>query len=381
MEQNNRPSLHGIKVVELGTSVAAPYAGWILASLGAQVMKVERPDGGDDARRWGQMFADGSSPYFQAFNRDKHSVTVDLNDETEREWLVRYCTQHADVVIQNMRPGRVASKGLSAQALRGANPRLIYCNMGAFGARGPLKEEPGYDPLMQAYSGIMSATGEPGRPPVRVATSLVDMGTGMWTVIGILSALRQRDESGIGCEIDTSLYETALGWMSHLCAAAQASGRDLEPSGSGARGIVPYQAYACSDGYLVVAAANDRLFARLSEALAHPQWCHDARFVSNPTRVQHRDALNALLEPIFIAKPRAHWQQLLKQAGVPNAPVRTTFEMMADAQTAALGMLRCIGEHPLQVMELPLSVNGVRARTQHLAPELGAHNEQYKETP
>ena len=214
--------LAGVRVVEIGTSVAAPFATWILAALGAQVVKVERPEGGDDARQWGALFEDGRGSYFEALNRDKFGITVDLRNDEDRAWLINYCATEADVVLQNLRAGNLESMGLGAVDLVAANPKLIYCNLRAFGATGPLTDKPGYDPLMQAFGGLMSVTGEEGRPAVRVGTSLIDMGTGMWCVIGILSALYTRASTGAGCVLDASLYETALAWMNMHTASAQA---------------------------------------------------------------------------------------------------------------------------------------------------------------
>ena len=370
--------LAGIVVVEIGTSVAAPYGGWILAALGAEVIKVERPDGGDDARQWGRLFADGSSSYFNAFNRDKRGITVDIKDPGEREWLRRLCCERADVVIQNMRPGRAERNGLGGEALTAANPRLVYCNLGAFGRTGPLKDRPGYDPLMQAFGGLMSIPGEEGRPPIRVGTSIVDMGTGMWSVIGILAALNRRAATGEGCIVDTSLYETALAWMTHHASTVQVSGENPERQGSGARGMAPYQAYECLDGWLVVAAPNDRLFAKLADVLGHPEWVEDPRFASNQDRYANLAGLNAGIAPVLRERTRDEWSGILEAAGIPNAPVRTTLEMMEDAQTRALGMLQRLAPDRQELMGLPVSFDGERPPLRRYAPALGEHDDEIK---
>jgi len=375
--------LAGVRVVEIGTSVAAPYAGWIMAGLGAEVVKVERPGSGDDARQWGRMFDDGMSSYFHALNRDKRFVSVDMTDEAERRWLVDYCSGGSvDVVIQNMRPGRVEKYGLGATDLRAANPRLIYCNLGAFGNRGPLKDKPGYDPLMQAYGGLMSITGEDGRPPIRVGTSVMDMGTGMWCVIGIMGALRQRDTSGEGggegCVVDASLYETSVAWMNNSVASVGVDGRNPERQGSGARGMAPYQAYACADGHLIIAAPNDRLFEKLSGVLGHEEWPSDPRFGSNQDRYANLAQLNALIEPVVAEHPRAHWQAALDAAGIPSAPVQLTTEMMADPQTQALGIIQPgLGDGPA-LAAMPLSFDGVRPSVRRHAQPVGTDNDDIK---
>lgn len=370
--------LAGLLVVEIGTSVAAPYAGWILAGLGADVIKVERAGSGDDARQWGRIFPDGSSSTFHSLNRDKRSVTVDLKDEGERDWLRRLCLHEADVVLQNMRPGRVESYSLGALDLTAENPALIYCNLWAYGNRGPLKDKPGYDPLMQACGGLMSVTGEEGRPPIRVGTSIIDMGSGLWCVIGILSALNNRYKTGRGCVVDASLYETSLAWMTTHVPAVQVDGQVPTRQGSGVRGMAPYQAYLCADGHLVVAAPNDNLFNRLASVLGHPEWPDDPRFDTNQKRSANLAELNELIAPILATEPRSHWQEKLDGAGVPSAPVQNTVEMMAHPQTEALGILQQLeGEGP-RLVGLPLSFDGARPPMRRPAPELGAHNEEIK---
>ncbi len=370
--------LAGHKVIEIGSSVAAPYAAWILGMLGADVVKVENPEGGDDARRWGRMFPDGRSSFFLALNANKKSVTVDLKNEAERTWLADTCAG-ADVVIQNMRPGKVAQYGLDGVTLVGRNPGLVYCNLGAFGAVGPNKDKPGYDPLMQAAGGIMSLTGEPDRPPVRVGVSIVDQGTGMWCAIGILSALYQRKDTGRGCLVDASLYETAVAWTTNQSAMVRVDGRNPEKAGSGARGMAPYQAYECSDGWLVVSAPNDRLFERLSNALGHTDWPSDERFSSNQKRYANLAALNDLLMPILAGETRAHWMNVLEAAGVPCAPVREITEMLADPQTEALGIVQQMAGSSMPLMGLPLSFDGQRPPQRSAPPDLGEHND-LKET-
>ena len=369
--------LAGVRVVEIGTSVAAPYAGWILGGLGADVVKVERPGPGDDARHWGRMFPDGQSSYFSALNRDKRGVTVDLTDEAERAWLRDFCLNEVDVVVQNMRPGRVEKYGLGGDELTAANPELIYCNLGAFGKVGPLQERAGYDPLMQAYGGIMAITGEDGRPPIRVGVSIVDMGTGMWCAIGILAALKRRAETGKGCLVDASLYETGVAWMTNSVASAGVDGRNPERQGSGARGMAPYQAYACSDGHLVIAAPNDRLFDRLCGVLGHTEWLDDPRFASNQDRYANLAELNAEIEPVVAEQSRAHWQAALDEAGIPNAPVQQVLEMMANPQTEALGILQDADGGP-KLMGMPLSFDNTRPPLGRYAPKLGEHNDEIK---
>ncbi len=376
--KNAHNPLAGIKVVEIGSSVAAPYAGWILGALGATVIKIENAKGGDDARQWGRMFPDGRSSFFLALNGNKKSVTLDLRDDEDRNWLQAFCIAEADIVIQNMRPGKVEELGLDGPSLVAANTKLIYCNMGAFGAVGPDRTKAGYDPLMQACGGIMSVTGEPERPPVRVGVSINDMGTGMWTAIGALAALFNRAETGRGCVIDGSLYETSVAWVTNQATMVQVDGRDPEKVGSGARGMAPYQAYECADGFLVVSAPNDRLFERLSKALGHSEWLEDARFETNQLRYTNLTDLNALIMPVLLAEKRDHWIDIFETTGVPCAPVRTVTEMLANDQTAALGIVQSLPGDGPSLMGMPISFDGVRPPLRAMPPDLGQHNDEIR---
>ncbi len=363
----------GLVVIELGNSVAAPFAGQILGELGARVIKIEKADG-DDARRWGPPFWEGASPFFQALNRNKKSVVCDLRDPQQIEELRQYICEHADIVIQNLRPGHVEKLGLDAASLLAQQPRLIYCNLGAFGKVGPLKDRPGYDPLMQAFGGIMSTTGEPGRPSVRVGASIVDMGTGMWGIIGILTALLERQQSGVGKVIDVSLYETATTWVSLLTAQYLSNGELAVKQGSGASGIVPYKGYMTSDGELVIAAGSDALFKALSTTVGKPEWATDPRFTDNPRRVENQTVLYAMLDAIIATKPTDYWVEQLEAAGVPCAPVNNLAQMVAHPQTQALGLMQDVPGTGMRFIGLPISFDGVRPKPYAAPPKLGEHS-------
>ncbi|HUZ72981.1 MAG TPA: CoA transferase [Stellaceae bacterium] len=354
----SRP-LNGLVVVEVGHSVAAPFAGQVLGDLGAKVIKIENPKGGDDARNWGPPFWHGASAVFQTLNRNKYSAALDLKNPTHSAALRRFIIEDADIVLQNMRPGLMAKLGLDA-SLRRDKPRLIYCNVAAFGRTGPLADKPGYDPLMQAFGGIMSITGEPGRTPVRAGPSIVDLGTAMWAVIAILSALRRRDLTGEGSEIDTSLYETALSWMNMAAAGYLATGNVPGPFGSEYISLCPYRMYEALDGQVMIAAGNDNLFRRLAVAMGHGEWAEDARFLTNPDRVKHRDALNALIADVVRTRRRAEWVAALEAASVPCAPLQTLDQVMAHPQTDALGIVLPTPDGAMRLMGLPVSFNGER---------------------
>ena len=365
--------LSDLTVVELGHSVAAPFGGQTLAILGARVIKVENPENGDDARTWGPPFWEGASSCFQSLNREKLSVTVDFKNDHELAGLKDFIVSDADLVIQNQRPGLLKRFGLDGDSLRKSKPSLIYCNIGAFGAAGPLSEKPGYDPLMQAFSGIMSITGEEGREPVRVGPSIIDMAAGMWCCIGLLSALHRRNQTGEGCEIDTSLYETALAWMTVPSAIYLSSDKVPARTGSEAPMLVPYKVYRAADDYLVIAAGNDNLFGRLCDVLGVPEWKTDVRFSSNPVRVKNRKTLNDSIQGLIETDTRDSWIKKLDDGGVPNTPLQTVDQGLQHPQTAALGMLQNSPNGKMSLMGVPLSFDGERPGFLRDPPELGQH--------
>jgi crotonobetainyl-CoA:carnitine CoA-transferase CaiB-like acyl-CoA transferase len=366
--------LSGLVAVEIGHSIAAPYAGMILGELGAEVIKVENPQGGDACRGWGPPFRDGAATCFHAVNRAKSGITVDLADPTDAARLRALILARADIVLHNLKFGALERYGLGAAELVAAKPALVCCNLGAFGAEGPLRDRPGYDPMMQAYSGLMSLLGEDGRPPVRVPASIIDMGAGMWSVIGILAALQERGRTGKGGIVDASLYETGLAYMSILLAAYLANGEIPARHGSGVDMIVPYQAFAAADGYLMVAAGNDNLFRRLAAVLGRPGLAEDPRFRGNKDRVVHRGELIPILADIFATRTRAEWAALLEAAGIPNGPINTLDQVVADAQTKALGIIQSRAGSELALLGLPLSFDGVRPDFAKAAPALGEDN-------
>jgi crotonobetainyl-CoA:carnitine CoA-transferase CaiB-like acyl-CoA transferase len=370
---STRP-LAGLVVIEIGHSIAAPYAGMILGELGAEVIKVENPKGGDPARGWGPPFAEGAATCFHAVNRAKRGVTVDLADPGEVATLRSLIRERADVLIHNLKFGALDRCGLSAEALLADKPALVYCKLGAFGSVGPLRERPGYDPLMQAYGGLMSLLGEAGRPPVRVSVSIIDLATGMWAAIGILAALQERQRTGRGGVVDTSLYETALGWMTIPLAAYLVNGELPQRQGSGVDMIVPYQAFAAADGHIMVAAGNDNLFRRLAAAIGRPSLADDPRFAANKDRVVNRQVLVPILEDVFRAEPIAVWAARLDAAGIPNGPIQNVEQVVRDAQTAALEIIQQAPGNGLSLVGLPLCFDGVRPAFEKLAPSLGEDN-------
>jgi crotonobetainyl-CoA:carnitine CoA-transferase CaiB-like acyl-CoA transferase len=369
--------LSGLVVVEIGHSIAAPYAGMILGELGAEVIKVENPQGGDACRGWGPPFLEGAATCFHAVNRAVGSITVDLADPEDAARLRGLILERADAVLHNLKFGALDRYGLGAAELVAAKPSLVFCNLGAFGAVGPLRDKPGYDPMMQAYSGLMSLLGEDGRPPGRVPASIIDMGAGMWSVIGILAALQERGRTGKGGIVDTSLYETGLAWMSIYLAGFLANREIPARHGSGVDMIVPYQAFAAADGYMMVAAGNDNLFRRLAAVLERPELAEDQRFRGNKDRVVHRRELVPILADIFVTRPRAEWAGLLDAAGIPNGPINTLDQVVEDEQTRALGIIQQQAGSALGLVGLPLSFDGVRPALEKTAPALGEDNRKH----
>lgn len=370
--------LANITVVELGHSVAAPYAGLILADLGAKVIKVENPNGGDYARGWGPPFWKDTASSFVCLNRGKEDITIDFARAEEVQALRTLILEQADAVIQNLRPGILERFDLTAANLRATKPSLIWCDIGAFGDRGPLAAKPGYDPLAQASTGIMSVTGEGDRPPVRVGVSLIDMGSGMWTVIGLLASLFERTTTGRGAQVSTSLYETGLAWMTVPLAAYGASGKVGRPYGSGIAEIVPYQAFRAADGWLMIAAGNDNLFRKLCKAIGLDGLAEQSDYATNRARVVNRDSL---IPEIAAAVAQHSVQKLgdtLDAAGVPNSPLLSIDQVAKHPQTEALGMLATCADDELALVGIPVSFGSARPRSSARAPALGEHNFKWK---
>jgi crotonobetainyl-CoA:carnitine CoA-transferase CaiB-like acyl-CoA transferase len=355
--------LEGVRVVDVTSSLAGPYCTEILGALGADVVKVEHPERGDEARAWGPPFWENASVMFYAANLNKRSLALDV--KRGRDVLLRLVEQ-ADVFLQSLRPGTAARLGFGADELRTLNPRLVYCDIGAFGRAGPLRERPGYDPLLQAFSGIVSVTGEPDRPGVRVGASIVDQGTGTWAALGILAALY----AGGGRTVDVSLFETALALLPYQVTGYLASGAVPERHGTAFPLIAPYQVFQVRDGELMIAAGNDGLFARLCETLGVPELASDPRFATNPDRLARREELASLIQSRLADEPLAEVLARLEQAGVPAAEVNDVGQVADHEQTAALGLIQSI---PEQTVALPLSFDGERVQHRSAPPRLGEH--------
>ncbi len=366
--------LDGLRVVELGQVLSAPFGGMIFSDLGAEVIKVERPGEGDDGRRMGPHFQGGDALIFRDLNRGKASVTIDFKSPDGLHDLLALIGT-ADIVISNLRPGVAEAHGFDAPTLQARFPRLIYCTLSAFGHHGPMKERPGYEPLVQAFSGMASVNGYADNAPVRTGSSVVDLGSGMWIVLSALAALRRRDATGQGSVINLSLLETALTWVSSDSSSFLNEGRTPAPRGNGHPLLVPYEAFPTSDGPLMIAIGNDRQFQKFAAVLGHPGWADDPDFARNASRLANRERLVGLIRPITTGRSRAEWVSVLAGQGVPCAEFNSIPEALASEQVKALGIVNQSPQTGRQMSGLPFTVDGYRPGSPSAAPAVGEHND------
>jgi crotonobetainyl-CoA:carnitine CoA-transferase CaiB-like acyl-CoA transferase len=337
--------LDGIRVVELARVLAGPYCGMVLADLGADVIKVEQPGAGDDLRHWGPPFmADGQSTYFLGVNRNKRSIALDLKTSAGREVLDQLLTR-SDVLIENFRPGGLATVGLDAARLHALNPDLIHCSITAFGTVGPMRDRPGYDVLIQAMSGLMSVTGEPDGEPVRVGVALVDIAAGLYSAIGILSQVLARANGRTGRAVSTSLLEVSLAMLPNLTAGFLMAGAIPQRLGNAHPNAIPYGTYRTVDSQVVLAIGNDEQWRRLCVAMDRPDLAEDPGWATNELRIQRRAEVDAQVAAWFRDRKTADLVDVLTRNQVPNGPINDVPEALGDAQVAALGVVRTTN-HP-----------------------------------
>lgn len=366
--------LAGVRVCDVTQNLAGPFCGQILADLGASVVKVE-PPGGDLGRRWGPPFWGDDSTLFLSANRGKRSVVIDLKADEGMEVLGRLA-ERCDVFVQASRPEAAKRLGLDYDSVRAWKDDVIHLSISAYGQSGPMSDQPGYDPLMQAYAGIMSVTGEPGGAPTRVGGSVVDFGTGMWSAIAILGALRHRDATGEGTALETTLMDTALAWVSYHTMGYLATGREPGPMGSALGSIAPYRAFRTTDGHVMIAGGNDAIFGRLCQALGLDGVVADPRFATNADRVHNRDALDALVEA---ATETLSTEELLDRArrhSVPASAIQGIADVARDEQVAVSGMLGHRPHHRSEEyrdVSLPLRMGGARPSGERPPPRPGEH--------
>jgi crotonobetainyl-CoA:carnitine CoA-transferase CaiB-like acyl-CoA transferase len=347
----------------------------ILADLGAHVIKIERIDGGDDARHMGPHLGHWGA-FFVPINRGKRSIAADIGKPAGRDLVLRLARE-SDVFIENFRGGKMAALGLDEPAVRAVNPRIVYASLSAYGTRGPDCLKPGYDALVQARTGIVSVTGTGPESPIRAGVSLIDMGAGMWMAMGILAALLERQKSGIAQRVDASLFQTGVMAMVYHLVYRQFSGVNPVPQGSRHTAFAPYCAFETADGRMMVGVSNERMFRRLCTALDRPEWLSDPRFATNPLRVQHCRELEAELQKIFKDHPAAHWTALFDEHDVPVSPVQNAEQVLNDPQLAALGQLGTMtlaDQHAeVAVPRLPFELSITPAELASAPPMHGEH--------
>jgi crotonobetainyl-CoA:carnitine CoA-transferase CaiB-like acyl-CoA transferase len=377
MENGRKLPLDGVKVLDLSRVLAGPYATMVLGDLGADVLKVEHPERGDDTRHWGPPFASGESAYFLSVNRNKRSIGVDLKDEIGLE-RVKTLAAEADVLIENWRRGALEKLGLGYNALREENPDLIYCSITGFGP-GPDENRPGYDFLVQARGGIMGITGQPGGEPTKVGVAISDIVCGLFASNAILAALYRRSATGEGTRIEVPLFESTLGWLANRGQEYLVSGEDTGLIGNAHPSIVPYQTFHASDKPLVVAVGNNTQFANLCRAIGRPELAEDERYATNPDRVSNREALISELQQEFSKRTADEWADEIRAAGIPSGPVNTLADVFSDEHVLGSGMLQDL-DHPsaghLKMLASPLIVEGEHLPIRHAPPTLGQHTEE-----
>lgn len=371
------PVLDGIRVLDLTRNLAGPFCTMTLGDLGAEVVKIEHPDVGDDTRHWVPPRWGDESATFLSCNRNKRSVAVDLSAPEGAE-LVRELARRSDVLVESFKPGSLDKRGLGWDQLRHENDRLVYCSISAYGQEGPRRDQPGYDPILQAYSGIMHITGWPDGPPARLGVGALDLGAAMWATIGIQAALMDRERTGRGGRVDTSLLETATWWLSYHLGGYLGSGVDPGRSGTTAGFIAPYETFPTAEGDLMVAAANDNLFRAFMRGLGLDELAEDERFRTNPDRVRNRQALRDRIVVRMATRTAREWEAALG-ATVPCTRVRTVAELADEEQLAALDLVRPLPAPDvpaLRVVDLPFRRDDERAARWDPPPALGEHTDE-----
>jgi crotonobetainyl-CoA:carnitine CoA-transferase CaiB-like acyl-CoA transferase len=369
--------LEGVKVLDLSRVLAGPYATMMLADLGADVLKVEHPERGDDTRHWGPPFAGGESAYFLSVNRNKRSAGVNLKNP-EGFKKVKDLAEKADVLIENMRRGTLEKLGLGYEVLREFNPGLVYCSITGFGP-GEDEDRPGYDFLIQARGGIMGITGSPDGEPTKVGVAIADMVCGLQAALAVVAALYRRASTGEGVRIEVPLFESQLSWLANRAQEYLVSGEDVGRLGNAHPSIVPYQTFDASDKKIALAVGNDAQFENLCRAMGREDLADDERFSKNPGRVANREELLAILQEVFSKKTADKWVEMIREAGVPCGPVNGLADVFSDEHVLSSGILRTV-DHPaagmLKMLASPLLVGGERPPIRYPPPTLGQHTEE-----
>jgi len=370
--------LDGITVLDLSRVLAGPYCAMMLGDFGADVIKVEHPDRGDDSRAWQPPAAGGESAYYLSTNRNKRSVTLNLRHPAARD-IVKQLAQQADVLIENFKRGGMAGMGLGYDTLKTLNPRLVYCSIAGFGEGSPYQDRPGYDFVIQAMSGHMSLTGEPAGEPQKLGVAMVDMTTGLFACSAILAALRERDRSGQGQFVEQSLLDSALAWLINVASSYLVDGQEPLRYGNSHATVVPYQSFKAKDRYFALAVGNDAQFRTMARIMEAPELADDPRFATNPARIRNRLALLERLEPIFAARPADDWLALFADASIPAGPINTVPQILADPHVAARQMIVEV-PHPsagaVKLVAPPYKLSRTPATVERHPPLLGEHTDE-----
>lgn len=370
--------LDGVLVCDLTRVLSGPYCTQMLADLGAQVIKVERPGTGDDTRAWGPPFVGGTAAYFMSANRNKQSIAVDLK-HPDGLAAVRRLALRADVLVENFRPGTADELGLGYAALSAENPGLIYASISGFGQTGPYRERAGYDAIAQGMGGMMAITGEPDGAPVRAGVAIADIGAGMFAAFGIASALVERARSGRGQQVDCALVDAQVAWMTYAAANFFATGETPRRYGSAHPSIVPYQAVAVGDGFIMLAVGNDAIWRRFCAAIGEPELAANVAYATNPDRVAHREELLAHLDRRLRQRGMAQWLEAFERAGVPAGPIYTMPQVVADPQVQAREMVVAL-PHPeagqVRVTGNPVKLSRTPGAVRSAPPLLGQHTDE-----
>jgi crotonobetainyl-CoA:carnitine CoA-transferase CaiB-like acyl-CoA transferase len=366
--------LQGIKVIDLTRILSGPYCTMLLADMGAEVVKIEPPQG-DDTRTWGPPFIETESAYFLSVNRNKKSLVLNLKTEEGKKILLDL-VKSADIVVENFRPGTMKKLGIDYDVLKEVNERIILASISGFGQSGPYAMRPGYDVIAQGMGGLMSVTGEPGRPPVKGGFSLADVGTGMWALTGILLALQARNLTNKGQWVDANLLDTMVSWQTYLAGNYFATGKNPKPLGGAHPNICPYQVFEANDGYFNIAVGNDSLWKKFCQVL-NLDIANDPKFTTNPLRVENRDELIPILERIFKTESFKHWVELLDQAGIPAGPVYELSDLFADPHIIEREMVTTM-EHPsfgeIKQVGIPIKLSETPGELVSPPPMLGQHS-------
>jgi crotonobetainyl-CoA:carnitine CoA-transferase CaiB-like acyl-CoA transferase len=371
-------ALKGIKVLDLSRALAGPYCTMMLADMGAEVIKVEMPGRGDDSRSWGPPFAEGESAYFMSINRNKKSLSLNMKSEKSKEIITKLIDK-ADVLVENFRPGAMERLGLGYEQVKKMNSKIIYCSISGFGQDGPYRMLPGFDQVLQGMGGLMSITGEPGGPPIKVGVAIADIAGGMFAAYGIMVALYNREKTGKGQMIDISLLDSQVAWLTYRAGAYFTSGEVPQPVGSGHPVIVPYQAFKAKDVYINIAVGNDELWKKFCTTVGLEKVMDDPKFATNAKRVENREEIVKIIADLVATKDGEEWLAMLTDAGIPCGPIYTVDKIFSDPQVLHREMMQELDHTKagkIRVTGIPVKLSDTPGKVATPPPVLGEHTKE-----